>query len=563
MTGNNPPEPAPAPLEHIVRLLYPFWLEVGQLDGPTEALCQLRHRGRKQAEKTTWQEANVPTLYREEILPLVADVLFGGRQGTHRYLRIDGETLNYWFPRDGLLAESVQTEEAGQAYPLKPAGEGIELFLSPHGVGLLSLSFQCRLGGLKYLQACTHRLSQLRSPTAYRYHVPLDAASDQTAPAPEEPFAQRLGSRGGAFLLAELVDFLLGPLEAFGLRETQQQFSVYAATRFDKHALFTEADCQARLRPFLAALAHVEEATHQGSLDLRERVLNPRHWAAVGSLGAAHLVADQDPSHPFDQQRMSRSLYKYFVPYLCATLQRLSLQRLLWETDRAVLAPTNGLRERQAKLCQLHQDMLRFSVQGCFTEVSSREVHNQYYELALQSLRVEQSLRLVQRVLHDLESAATAAFQQETSQDTQKLAREVGVNVGLLAEVQRKVEWLEVFFVSYYATALAHYIGEGLFAEAYAHWSVVAAPFVSGLLALWFIKPYAGHAAAAHGPEAEPAAAKATNSWVFLAAMSLLIAAWVGVGLGCFPKEKHAVEGASFLCANHSDCGRESAEGSI
>ena len=133
----------------------------------------------------------------------MTNVLFGFRQGTHRYLRIDAETLNYWFPRDGQMMPKPPKAEDKQRhpqYPLKPAGEGIELFLSPHGVGLLSLTLESKPGDPLYLQAFNHRLSQLRRPTTYHYQVPHDARSPQTPPGPDTPFEQRLGARGGFFL---------------------------------------------------------------------------------------------------------------------------------------------------------------------------------------------------------------------------------------------------------------------------------------------------------------------------------------------------------------------------
>lgn len=575
MAANNLPlDSTPTPLEHTVRLLYPFWIDAGNLDKAVRALSLQHHAGRKREFKT-WQEAGrTPDLYREEILPLVTQVLFGIRSGANRYLCVDKETLNHWFPRDGVFEshasgqdlEKTQVHaEQPPAHPLIPAGEGIELFLSPHGVGLLALTFDCaQPGDLKYLQTFNYRLSQLREHTVWQYRIPLDPRSPNPPPDAQAPFGQRLGVQGGAFTLKELVDFLLAPLRDFGLLETQQQFSVYSVTRFDKRAQFTKADCQAELRPFLSALAHVEEATHQGSLELRERILNPRHWAAVGSLGAAHLLADQDPPHPFDRQRLSRSLYKYFVPYLCAGLQRLTLQRLLWETDQAVLEANDCLQDRQAKLRKLHQEMLCFSVQGCFTEISNREVHNQYYELALEGLRVPASLRLVQRVLGDMESATTAAFQQETAQGTRDLARDVGYNVGVMADIQRKVEWLEVFFVSYYATALAHYVGEG-FAVDYAQWSVMAAPFLFGLIALVFIKPWEAHPARQEtGTGGGKPLPKHTprKSWVFLGLMSVIVLAWMAVGWHCYPAGS-ADEDRTVICQNEGDCHPGSGKGTI
>ncbi len=557
----------PSPLEHTARLLYPFWIDSGNLDKAVRALA-LQHHAGKEREFKTWREAGrIPDLYREEILPLVAQVLFGIRSGANRYLCFDRETLDSWFPKDGLFesrpAEPHQETRQDPAYALVPAGEGIELFLSPHGVGLLVLTFNCgKPADLKGLQAFNHRLSQLGGHSAYQYRLPLNPRSPYPPADAQASFGQRLGSNGGTFLLKELVDFLLAPLNAFGLQETQQQFSVYSVTRFDKQTLFTAPDCQARLRPFLAALAHVEESTDPGSLEIRECVLNPRHWAAVGSMGAAHLVSDQDPPQ---LSGLPRSLYQYFVPHLCATLQRLTLQRLLWETDWAVMETDDCLQDRQAKLRKLHQDMLRFSVQGCFTEVSSREVHNQYYELALEGLRVPATLQLVQRVLRDMESATTVAFQQETALDTRELAGDVGDNAGLMADMQRKVGWLGVLFVSYYTTALVHYVGEGFFAEDFAHWSVVATPFLSGLIALACIKPYDPRLGPQESSADEKKTAKHTpkGSWAFLGVMSFIFLAWMAVGWHYYPPEGRADQEHRFICQDEGDCNAKDHKGTI
>ena len=553
----------PAPLEHSVRLLYPFWIEPGQLDRAVRALCAQRQAGHKREFKT-WQEAGrVPDGYREEILPLVSQVLFGIRSGAHRYLRVDGATLGHWFPEDGLFeaapGHAAPAGAAHAAYALTPGGEGVELFLSPHGAGVLALTFACaRPGGLKSLQAFNYRLSQLRAHSAWQHRIPHDARGEHPAPGAEAPFEQRLGAGGGALTLKELVDFLLAPLNAFGLLETQQRFSVYSVTRFDHGALFTDEGCQARLRPFLAALAHVEEeAGQQGSLKLRARVLNPRHWAAVGSLGAAHLVADQDPPGPLDRQRLPRSLCEYFVPYLCAALQRLTLQRLLWETDSAALETDGSLSERQARLRRLRQDMLRFSVQGCFTEVSSREVHNQYYELAREGLRVAATLRLARRALGDMESATTAAYQQEAARETRKLARAALANAGLAVDLRRKAEWLAVFFASYYATALVHYVGDDFFSAAYTHWSLVATPFLSGGLAWLCVKPHAGR-------DGEPEESKPARrgAWLFPGVAAALFLAWAAAGWHFSLKENPGEERGA-VCAGEAHCKPGANQGTI
>jgi len=543
-SANTPPGPA----RHDVRLLYPFWIEPGNLDKAVRALSLLHHTSPSR-ELKTWQEAaRVHELYREDILPLVAQVLFGIRSGANRYLRVDSETVNHWFPQGGVFEPSATAARPG--YSLSSAGEGIELFLTPHGVGVLALTFECaEPGPLESLQTLNYQLSQLRGQAGYRYRIPQDPSSALPPPGVDDPLEQRLGAQGGAFRFKELVDFLLAPLNAFGLQETQQQFSVYSVARFDPRTLFTSADGQARFRPFLAALAHVEDAGHPGSLELRERMLNPKHWAAVSSLGAAHLVADHEPGPP-------RSLYTYFAPYLCALLQRLTLQRLLWETDSAALETDNNLHERQAKLRMLHQDMLRFSVQGRFTEISSREVHNQYYELALEGLRVPATTRLVQGVLRDMESDTTAAFQQETARKGRELAREAKANGAAMTETRRGRRWLDVFFVMIYAMVLTHYVSD-FFATPYAFWSLITTPFLSGLIALLCVKPH--HP----GSDKKPAAPANQGPWACLGILSLIFLAWAVVGWLYFPLEPNGGEDSSVICASEADCQPGANQGTI
>lgn len=544
--AENTLDPTPAPLEHAVRLLHPFWIEPGRLDKAVGALGFLRHAAGGREFKA-WQETGrTPGPYREDILPLVAQVLFGIRSGANRYLRVDREAVDRWFPPGGRFGPEGADGPA-QGHPLLPAAEGVELFLSPHGAGFLVLSFDCpEAPGLAALRTLNHRLSQQGGQAAWQYRA------SAAPPGAEAPFEQRLGG-GGAFALKELADFLLSPLKDFGLQETQQQFSVYSLTRFDRRALFADPACQAGLRPFLAALTHVEDAAQEGSLGLRERQLTPRHWAAVGSLGAAHLLADAEPPAG---RGMENVLYGHFVPYLCASLQRLTLQRLLWETDEAVLETDDSLRERQAKLRRLNQDMLRFSVQGCFTEISSREVLNQYYELALEGLRVPPTLALAQRVLRDMGEATTAAFQQKAARDARELADGLERNAGIAASTQNKLEWLAVVFATYYAATLVHYVGADFFTPDFAQASLAVAPLFSGILALAGLRPYAKKAADGRKHPNE-------GSWAFLGSLLFAFWVWAAMGWQYHRKEIHPEQGQSFLCAQGTDCGHPTAEGTI
>ncbi len=421
--------------------------------------------------------------------------------------------------------------------------------MSPHGVGIFSVAFQpTHKDHINDLQKANYGLSQIRDQTSYCYSLPHSDKNPEPRPEATAPLPDRLGKAGGEFKLFEWVQFLLQPLEQMGYRVMQQQFSVYSVTRFNASVNFTDADTQSELRPYLTALAHVEELNHTGSLNVCEQQLNPRHWAAVGSLGAVHLLADQNqPAKDFDEQRLGISLHKYFIPYLLGLMQRVVLQGILTDA-RDILGIRCAEEPEDAgdwvmPLQKLNRHTLAFTVNGWFTEVSSREVINQYYTLAQQGLRVQDSFQILQRALHDAEVMDNDRFQNDslkrqnaTLKAMEDLAEKTNHSITLVAHVQAKVEWLEVFFVSYYATALVYYINhdEALFNHDYSTWSLVLAPIISGTIAFLGLSPHKLHLAHSHtNPSKKPRDSR------LLFGLVGMFAIWLGIGVIKFPKNSH------------------------
>lgn len=488
------------PSDHRVRLLLPFFLKRNALAEAEQALLQCVHETGN--TRHCWEKpATTPLLYRDETLSSVYSFLFGQDNGCCSYFRVPDETANFWFKNGGFftkLAEAEQPNTAGRStrFDVSPATPGIELFLSPHGAGVLSVTFTPKHSDdSRYLQELNYRLSQVREFTAYPFRLPHSAQSPNPIPSADAPLKERLGYAGGAFTLMEWAGFLLQPLVALHYRPMQQQFSVYSVTRFDVSSDFSNDDACIVLRPYLAAVAHVEEYHHAGSLEVNEQVLNPRHWAAVGSLGAAHLVADQNqPPRDFDEQRLAVALHKYFIPYLLSLMQRIALQAIIEEARDILISDCTDVPNptacRVEHLRKLNRHTLTFTVNGWFTEISSREVINQYYALAQQGLRVQDSFQTVQRALHNAEAMDNDRFQSGTLSKIGEMAEQVNRSAGIVAHVQSKVEWLEVFFVSYYATALVHYIKSSEFLDDdYVHVSLLLAPVVTGLIAFWKLRP--------------------------------------------------------------------------
>ncbi|WP_295442483.1 hypothetical protein [uncultured Thiodictyon sp.] len=84
---------------------------------------------------------------------------------------------------------------------------------------------------------------------------------------------------------------------------------------------------------------------------------------------------------------------------------------------------------------------------------------------------------------------------------------------------QRKVEWLEVFLVSFYATELANLIADSHFDHGYGRWGVLAAPLLGGGVAMVGLRPWRVHH---EGHE---------TWWSILARLSVFAAAAVAVAL--------------------------------
>jgi hypothetical protein len=461
--------------EQRTRFIYPFSFKpLRQATQLIAALETLRYR-----EKPVWQQVEPHHLYTRETLDLVNNFLFRGEQGGGTYFKVTAEVATTWF-KNGV---TVATRRENLTAKLETLA-GIELFISPQSVGILSIALEAvSPTDLDSLKKFNYRLAQAREyETGNMPKLLLPPNPNQSPPSDEAPLVERLGVRGGKFTMVELRDFLLSPVQTdLTAQKVLEQFLVYTVVRFDQTADFTQAQVQADLKPLLCGLAHLEEHTHVGSLELLHQVMNPRHWLGLGALGVAHLVADQEPAHDFNNQRVPNVLNKYFIPYLCALFQRLLLRGMMEDASKVVqkygTVISGEVQEAFEAFKALHHRVLNFTVTGYFTEISQREVQNQCYRLTQAALQVPAALELVQRTLNDINATNLA----------DKLER----NVAVVTSVQKKVEWLEVFFVSFYATELVHLITEAFgFAPNYAQWSTIFWPIFAGGMTFWGLKPH-------------------------------------------------------------------------
>jgi hypothetical protein len=480
------------------RFLFPFSYRRNAAAEATAALRAMTAATQQGREALPlWEQVTLPAdlshqgagfrLYTDELFAHVIQFLFGKPEdGDCGYLRANKVVTGAWF--NGMVV-------ANTGLPVRLAGDAsVEVFLSPQGVGVLSVTLAPRKAGLSLGEAAdfNYHLAQFRrhdvgrvrrphpkeNPAAWQHMSDEDKAKTSPPPPDGAPIAARLGVPGGWFDLEELVRHLLAPLfgKEFGGHPVQDELTVYTVARFGPEADFGLGPVCDRLAPFLSGLAQVEEASHAGSrpseVTTAHVMLNRRHWAAAGLLGSAHLIADQPGDVGFNEQKLGVVRDKYFITFLAALLNRLSLNRAIEEANTRL----QGGEAEEAKLLEsLRADQLKFALRGRFAQISCRQALHRYYQVAQQGLDVHDAWESVRRALADLDAKRHAVAQQEigratheslrhaeqTAQEMARLAEGMHTNLGIVASVQVKIEQIEVIILSVYLAELWHMIVSG------------------------------------------------------------------------------------------------------
>ncbi len=423
------------------RFLYLFFIDRNCLNQAVDALTK----------NLDWEIIEKPYgLYSDEMLYRIRNFLFSNKQDNScYYLKFKKQTANKWFKK-------TLDDQKQRFIATLNQQAGIELFLSHYGVGILSITLTNKNpSDFDQLKQFNYLLSQAKGKLTPRLLIPYPSDNPKLPPAPAEdaPLSERLGKYGCIFDLVELRKYLLQPLNSFGFRQIQRQFSVYSVIHFDNGVDLTE------LKPLLSALSHVEEQQHPGSIEVNHQRMNACHLAGVSSLGAAQLTTEQNSAQQFD--RALQVLNKYFIAYLTALMQRLILQRLIDDAAYIVRKQGTTTKSRQ-QLQNLHNNILGFKVTGYFTEISHREAINQYYQLCQTGLRIPTSLQTVQDTLHHIDINNDAEFQQGIS---------------------TKLEWLQILFIVFSAVEVSSTIAEKLnFTAEYAATSTILLPIIAGII---------------------------------------------------------------------------------
>jgi FPC/CPF motif-containing protein YcgG len=108
-------------------------------------------------------------------------------------------------------------------------------------------------------------------------------------------------------------------------------------------------------------------------------------------------------------------------------MQRFTLERILDEA--AAIVRHKGTATDQDELQALHNNTLDFTVTGYLTEISNREVINQFYRLAQTGLRVPETFQIVQHSLHYIDINNDAKFQRHISGELRSVVKQLDENV--------------------------------------------------------------------------------------------------------------------------------------
>lgn len=505
-------------LEAQTRFLRTFNFSPNSISNLSRRLSSVRWNGRG-----VWLAAALVEVYTRDYLPKFPERYFATAPDL---FIVDPQCAAQWGGKAFLVCYSQTPTDAGirfagwgESARLPGATRGarpvppIELFLSPQGVGALSIALAplAEPGSftVQELKRFNNKVAQVTLEKS-GFLLPVSSAKDLDFSAPvavpeldgsaiakivksgDRDFGDKVlgkvrapysrgpeGPQAGQwFALSELADWLLAPFDV----EPEPQLRVYTAA-----ALPSEWTVTTKARPEgtpesldltanASALAQIEEDDHplpaSGETGVSFEIMDTHSILAVSAQGAAQLSAVQLPLagetvHEFNNQLINRAIRERFPAYLAALVQRTCF--LEWSREAARIPPSGEA--RSSGVANLRERLLKFLLTGFFTEVSSRDVVNRFYQVCQRGLRVPQHRALIQDSLTALEQNETLFNMLSASQTA---------------------EWIEFFVLGIYSVEMTH-IFTGLFAwqERPAGFAAAAVLLLTGIC-YWLFKGLPG-----------------------------------------------------------------------
>lgn len=351
---------------------------------------------------------------------------------------------------------------------------GIELFVSPYGTAILSVTITSSEGSwsLESIRQLNHgmHLGQAWVTRGDPRVVPIESRlSDLECDVPNLP---------------ALCDTLLGGALPYGDLATQfkaigvqRSFSVATTVRLKSEIDFDELRVRQEFLPDLIGLQGIWPATHCGvpadiaSDQYPTMLLNRKHWLAAGHMGFAHLVADQIGTDTaiikFNDRRMVNATDKMFMQFLYPLTQRLALQAFLKEADEA--CDELGSENREAgyeRLAYLRVAHQHFTLRLHSAQLSEEDTSSRVYSYCRRALGVDQAAERLERMLSDVD-------RQLTTRESISIHTKTQQSLDTQNNLREKVEWIEVFVVTVYSVELAHHFGDAFapHENIHHHWS--------------------------------------------------------------------------------------------
>ncbi len=485
--------PLPRAVSAQTRLLLPFLFERRAADRAALAL----ESASTGIARGLWTREPPRKLYRYrlEMTGQLDRFLFShGEKGTVEgaYLHASGERIRRW-----LGALDVDLGSRIARVGLAPT-TGVELFLTAHGAGVLSLTFD--LGAdveLASILELNRRLSILTRPgeRAPWLSVPRPEGADPAA-APEPhssavPLGDRLGKPGARFSLTELLAQLLEPLRGMGIAPIQESLGAYSVVALPPEVEIGAPEARAWTGPFLSSLAQVHAgfrpAPGRSELGVPNLFVGSNHWTAASLQGAAHLLGARE-THTLGEDTLAEARDRYFVPYLTALLQRCAIKKAAEEATEMVLRED----VKRAPVSRLRSDVLAFALAGALPEVSVRYSLHRYYRMCQEAVDLDRNLEQVRSALGDLEAQLSAHQQMEIAEAQRDIARGAAESQESSHRIHMALVWIEVFIVVAYAAELVKFFVIELphIHEPALRWTAGILAVGTGIAALAILRPW-------------------------------------------------------------------------
>jgi hypothetical protein len=482
------------------RLLLPFFFERRAADRAAEALANASAG----IARGLWTREPPRKLYRYrlEMTGHLDRFLFShGEKGAVEgaYLHASGERIRRWL---GALDVDLGSHVARVGLTPMP---GVELFLTAHGAGVLSLTFD--LGStveLASILELNRRLSMLTRPgdRAPWLAVPWPDGSAPSGEPREDhasaiPLGDRLGRPGARFSMAELVAALLEPLRGMGVVPVQESLGAYSVVALPHGVEVGSDETRCWTGPFLAALAQVnagfQASAERGKLGVPNLFAAANHWTAASLQGAGHLLTAREAhaagdAHAPGEDTLAEARDRYFVPYLTALLQRCAIKKAAEEaTDMVVREDV-----KRDAVSRLRSDVLAFALAGALPEVSVRYSLHRYYRMCQKAVDIDRNLEQVRSALGDLEAQLSAKQQVEIAEAQRDIAKQSVESQESAHRIHMALVWIEVFIVVAYAAELVKFFAIELphIEDLRLRWGAAILSIGTGIGALLVLRPW-------------------------------------------------------------------------